>query len=119
MPLLTVVEHYVAAAMKRAETEQLEDGTIAATVPGCPGIVAFGADSHECAIELYARLEEWVKVSLMARHPLPVIDGIDLNVEANQILATYDNGATSSEDNEFYIDEQALEAAFDRRRKPA
>jgi hypothetical protein len=119
MPLLTVVEHFVAAAMNRAVTERLEDGTVAATVPACPGIVAFGADAHECATDLYARLEEWIKVSLKTGHLLPVIDGIDLNADAGQILATYHDDTAATRGSELYADENALEAAFNVRSKPA
>ncbi|MGH2583835.1 MAG: type II toxin-antitoxin system HicB family antitoxin [Dehalococcoidia bacterium] len=115
--LLTIVEHYVMAAMKHAGSEQLEDGTIAATVPECPGVVAFGADHHECATELYARLEDWVKVSLAAGYKLPVIEGIDLNTEASQILATYHDGEGTTIGGEFYPDEAELEAAFEARSK--
>lgn len=80
--------------------------------------MAFGADSHECAAELYARLEDWIRVSLMAGHRLPVIDGIDLNSEADRILPTYQGSAASSTGNHFYFDEQELAAAFERRIKP-
>jgi hypothetical protein len=116
--LLTIVEHFVMAAMKRAVPEQLEDGTIAATIPECPGVVAFGADRHECATELYARLEDWVKVSLAGGLGLPVIDGIDLNTEAGQILATYHAGDGSSIGDEFYASAEELEAAFEERSTP-
>lgn len=113
MPLLTIVEHYVTAAMERAVTEQLEDGTIVATVPGCPGVIAFGADAHECAAALYPRLIDWVKVNLAAGHALPVFAGIDLNTESGQILSTYHGEVASPLEGDFYEDGAALEAALD------
>ena|SRR5688500_130651 len=117
--LLTIVEDYVMAAMRRAIFDQLEDGTIGATVPACPGVIAFGADRHECAVELYARLVDWVKVMLAGGHALPIIDEIDLNTEASQILATYHDGAATPIDGEFYANEAELKRAFDARRKIA
>jgi predicted RNase H-like HicB family nuclease len=114
--LLTIVEDYAIAAMRRAVFELLDDGTIGATVPECPGVIAFGADRHECAVELYARLIDWVKVMLKGGHALPVLDGIDLNGEAGQILATYHDEEVTPIKGEFYADEVELERAFDERR---
>jgi hypothetical protein len=116
--LLTVVEDFVIAAMKRAVPELLNNGMIAATIAECPGVVAFGADNHECATELYARLEDWVKASLSSGFSLPVIDGIDLNAEAGRILATYHTGYGPAIGGEFYADAEELEAAFEERSKP-
>jgi hypothetical protein len=117
--LLTIVEHYITAAMNRAVPERLEDGTVAATVPECPGVIAFGADNHACATELYARLEDCVKVSLAAGQVLPVIDGIDLNTEAGQILAPYHDHEPVPSQWKFYADEDELEAAFEARSREA
>lgn len=114
MPLLTVVEDYVIAAIRHAEFEQFANGMVGATVPGCPGIVAAGADIHECARDLYARLEEWIRVSLATGQDLPVIDGIDLNSESSKLLAGYHGGAASPAHGEFYADESEFEAALDR-----
>lgn len=75
--LLTLVESYVNTAMKHAVPERLEDGTIAATVPECFGVIAFGADLRECGENLAASLEDWARVGLMTGFTLPVLDGID------------------------------------------
>ncbi|MGI8553089.1 MAG: type II toxin-antitoxin system HicB family antitoxin [Dehalococcoidia bacterium] len=112
MQLLTIVEDYVLAALRRAIIEQLEDGTVGASIPECPGVLAFGADVHKCARELYARLEDWVRVSLERGNELPVIDGINLNTEASQILASYHPGAPIPRTGTFYANEEELEAAF-------
>jgi hypothetical protein len=117
MPLLlTIVEDFAIAAMRRAHFEQLDDGTIGATVPECPGVIAFGADRHACAVELYARLIDWVRVMLAGGHPVPILDGIDLNAEAGQILATYHDAQATSITGEFYANEAEMERAFDARR---
>ena len=114
MPLLTIVEDYVCAVAKHAEVEQLEDGTIAATVPECFGIVALGADVHECWVNLCARLEDWVRVSLASGYELPVVEGIDLKSDADHILATFRDGAVPPANREFFGDEGAFQAALDR-----
>jgi hypothetical protein len=102
MQLLTIVEHYVMAAMKRAVPEQLENGIVGATIPECPGVIAFG-------------VADWVKVSLSEGNPLPEIDGIDLNSNASQIVVTYHQGDGTSLNGEFFADESALDAAFQTR----
>ena len=113
MPLLTVVEHYATAALGHAIPEDLEDGGVGATIPGFPGIIAMGADNHECAMVLYALVIEWVKVSLASGRQLPVIDGIDLNTESSHILATYHEGNMSRVRGRFFEDDAAFEAALD------
>lgn len=89
MPLLTVVEHYLFAALNIAVVETDDDGTLGAFVPACPGVLAFGADAHECALNLYRELEEWVRVSLERGYDVPEIAGINLNHDTARILATY------------------------------
>ena len=117
MPLLSIVEDYVVAAMKHAEVEWLDNGMLAATVPECFGVVATGVDVHACAVNLYARLEDWARVSLERGHSLPVIDGIDLSTDPGRILATYHGGQPEPLRGEFLRDETELQAAFDRWEK--
>ena len=114
MQLLTIVEAYVNAAMKQARVEEQEDGTVAAYVPNCGGVLAFGEDVHDCATDLYRRLSDWVRVSLERGNLLPIIGGINLNSEAGLILATYRHGPTSDSKGDFLWDEQELEEAFQR-----
>lgn len=76
-----VLSDYVADALAQAAYEKLEDGSYAGRVPPCPGMVAFGASLRECENELRSTLEDWVLVGLQLKHPLPVIQGIDLNKE--------------------------------------
>jgi hypothetical protein len=113
MGLITIVEDYVSAAMKRAGVEELEDGTLVAWVPGLEGIIVTGADRHECAEGLFDRLEDWVKVGLTRGIELPVIDGIDLNTERARALASYHPASLRStesgsagffEDGEHFMD---------------
>ena len=114
MGLITIVEDYIYAAMQHASLEQLEDGTLVAWVPGLEGVIATGANRHECSEGLYRRLEDWVKVGLARGIELPLIDGIDLNSDSSRTLATYHPDrleSARSASREFFEDsEQFLKA---------
>ena len=116
MNLTTIVEEYVAAAMRRAEAEKLDSGTIIAVVPGFGGLVATGVDPHSCAANLYGRLEEWIMVSIARGFELPVLDGIDPNSRHETLLETYDPNRIASariDPPNFYASEEEFEAALD------
>jgi predicted RNase H-like HicB family nuclease len=76
-----VLSDYVAEALAEAAYEKLEDGSYAGRIPSCAGVVAFGATLRDCENELQSTLEDWILVGLQLKHPLPVIQGIDLNKE--------------------------------------
>ena len=76
-----VLSDYVGEAMAQAAFQKLEDGSYAARIPSCAGVVAFGTSLRECENELRSTLEEWILLGLQLKHPLPIIQGIDLNKE--------------------------------------
>lgn len=76
-----ILSEYVEKVMAQAVYDKLEDGTFAGRIPPCKGVVAFGKSLRECEDELHSTLEEWILVGLKLGHPLPVIQGIDLNRE--------------------------------------
>jgi len=76
-----VLSDYVGEALAEAAFEKLEDGSYAGRIPSCTGVVAFGTTLRECENELRSTLEDWNLVGLQLKHPLPVIQGIDLNKE--------------------------------------
>ena len=76
-----VLSDYVDEALAQATYEKLEDASYGGRVPPCPGVVAFGSSLRECENELRSTLEDWILVGLQLKHPLPVIQGIDLNKE--------------------------------------
>ena len=76
-----ILSQYLDTAMGQADYDKLEDGTFAGRIPNCPGVAAFGGSLHACEEELRSTLEEWLLLGLKLRHPLPVIEGIDLNRE--------------------------------------
>ena len=81
MPIRYVLSEYLERAIAQAEFDKLEDGTFTGRIPGCKGVIAFGITLGECASELRSTLEDWLIVGLKLGHPLPVIEGIDLNKE--------------------------------------
>lgn len=113
MSLPTVVEEYIIAAIKHAVPETLEDGTIGAYVPEIPGLVAFGADVHECACNLYVHLEELVRAAVAGGMEMPVLDGVKLDVDSLQLRASYSQDAEPDTSvARFFENEEALEEAF-------
>jgi len=76
-----ILSEYIERAMTLAEFDKLEDNTFTGRIPFCKGVVAFGKTLHECEVELHSVLEDWILLGLKLRHPLPVIDSIDLNEE--------------------------------------
>ena len=79
MALRYVLSDYVAEALAEAAYEKLEDGSYAGRIPPCTGVVAFGTTLRDCKNELRSTLEDWILVGLHLKHPLPVVQGIDLN----------------------------------------
>jgi hypothetical protein len=113
MRLMPIAEEHVAAALRHAEIEQYDNGMLAVTVPGT-GTIVTAADQHTCAAELYRRLQVWVQRSLERGWSLPVFDGIDLNVDAERVLATFQPMSLpeTTAGREIYEDEEQLETAF-------
>lgn len=74
-----VLTDYVEQALSQAVYDKLVDGTFAGHIPSRKGVVGFGATLSECQDELRSTMEDWILVGLKLGHPLPVIDGIDLN----------------------------------------
>jgi predicted RNase H-like HicB family nuclease len=74
-----ILTEYVQEALERAVYDKLEDQTFAASIPPCPGVVAFAPTLHRCERELQSTLEEWILLGLKLGHALPVI-GDNLNM---------------------------------------
>jgi len=77
--VLYILTDYIDRAMAKATYDKLDDGTFAGRIPLCKGVIAFGNTLRECENELRSTLEDWLLVGLKLSHPIPVIEGIDLN----------------------------------------
>lgn len=116
MQLVTAVEEYIIAALHRAVAEPCAGGGVAATIPEFPGIVGAGDDAHECTRDLYVHLESWVWRCLKRGYALPVLDGMDLSMNAPALLDTYHPGRPdrdSEPGNRFFADSEQFLAALD------
>ena len=72
---------YIQQAMAQAVYEDLGDGTYGGDIPPCIGVFALGDTLLECQEELQSVLEDWILTGLRWGDPMPVVAGIDLNVE--------------------------------------
>jgi predicted RNase H-like HicB family nuclease len=77
-----MLTEYIAAAMKRATYEILEeDGTYYGEIPECPGVWANAETSENCRRELQEVLEGWIILGLQKGDSIPELDGISLTSE--------------------------------------
>ncbi len=76
-----IISSYIERAMAQAEYDKLEDGSFAGRIPTCKGVIAFSSTLRDCETELHATLEDWLLVGFKLNHPLPILDGINLNRE--------------------------------------
>jgi predicted RNase H-like HicB family nuclease len=75
---------YIAAAMRHARYEILpDDGTYYGEIPGLQGVYANADTLEACRDLLQGVLEGWILLGLHLHHPLPPVDGIDLNIKAS------------------------------------
>ena len=70
---------YLQRAMRHAKYEIMEHGRFFGTIPDCQGAWAEADTLEACREELQSVLEGWLLLGLQLGHPLPIIDGIDLN----------------------------------------
>jgi predicted RNase H-like HicB family nuclease len=76
-----VLSDYVERALGLASYDKLADASFAGRIPPCAGVIAFGKTLKDCQEELRSTLEDWILLGLKLGHQLPIIDGIDLNLQ--------------------------------------
>ena len=72
---------YIQRAMRHAHYELMENGRFFGSIPECRGAWGEGGSLEECREELAGAFEAWIIAALRHGDPLPVLDGIDLNVK--------------------------------------
>ena len=73
---------YIQAAMRKAHYEILPDGEgYFGGITDLQGVWANADTLEACREELQEVLEEWIIVGLKMGTPIPVIDGIELNIK--------------------------------------
>ena len=73
-----MLTEYIAAALRRAAYDKLEDGTFYGEIPGIQGVFANESTLEECRRELQSTLEDWLVFSLANNFPIPSVDGVQL-----------------------------------------
>ena len=77
-----MLTNYIRNAMKRAKYEILpDDGSIYGEIPGFEGVYANADNLEDCREELEDVLGEWILLRVYKNLPLPIVDGIDLNIK--------------------------------------
>jgi predicted RNase H-like HicB family nuclease len=77
-----MIREYLGAAMKRARYEILtDDGTYYGEIPGFDGVYSNAPQLEECRNLLEEILEEWLLLSLSRGLPVPIVDGLDLEIK--------------------------------------
>ena len=73
---------YIHAAMRQAHYESLPDGEgYFGKIEGLEGVWANAETLEACRKELREVLEEWIVLGLKMGHPIPAIDGIELQIK--------------------------------------
>jgi predicted RNase H-like HicB family nuclease len=73
-----VLTDYIAAAMRQARYEILDDGNYYGWIPGFAGVFASQTTLEATRRELQSVLEGWILLGLRFGDGLPLVDGIDL-----------------------------------------
>jgi len=77
-----MLRDYIKAAMKSATYEIIEDdSTFFGHVPEIEGAWGNADTLEECRDDLESAIEGWLLVSFQQKLPVPIIDGIDLNLK--------------------------------------
>ncbi len=77
-----MISRYILTALNTALFERTEDGIVFGSIPDCPGVWATGDDEQTCRRELQEVFEDWLLLKLRDGDLMPVISGIDLNLQA-------------------------------------
>jgi predicted RNase H-like HicB family nuclease len=75
-----MLREYLKATLQTARYEVMADGCYWGEVPPLPGVWAAADTPEACREHLAEAAEEWLLVSYWLHHPLPVLGGIDPNL---------------------------------------
>ena len=74
-----MLTNYIQAALRLAQYEILEDQTFYGEIPGLQGVYANATTLESCREQLQEVLKGWLILGLRLGHPLPEIEGIQLD----------------------------------------
>jgi predicted RNase H-like HicB family nuclease len=75
-----MLQEYIQNALQNSKYKMLEDGTWFVEIPGFEGVWANGNTVENCRMELIEVMEEWLILKLKDNDPVPVVNGIDINI---------------------------------------
>ena len=75
-----MLAEYIDKAMQHAHIEQIEDGTYYGSIPEFPGVWSNAESEEASRRELREVLEGWILLQIADHTPLPVVDGMSLEV---------------------------------------
>ncbi len=75
-----MITNYIAAALKRAKYEVVDDGVFCATVPGLRGVIASAGSVEACRSQLAEVIEAWILVRVARGLRVPAVDGLTVQV---------------------------------------
>jgi predicted RNase H-like HicB family nuclease len=76
-----MLSEYLRLAMRRAHYEFLDEQEgFSGEIQGFEGLLAQGATLEECREELANTLEDWLLFRISRHLPIPVIDGMNLEI---------------------------------------
>lgn len=78
-----MLSEYVAAALRHAHYELMEDGEFWGEIPELQGVWAKGNTLEACREELREVVEDWLLVRLRREKTVPPVDGISLEPHAS------------------------------------
>ena len=72
---------YIQNALRQAKYEILDgDGSFYGEISACNGVYANASTLEECREQLLEVLEEWILFRIYKNFPLPIVDGIELEI---------------------------------------
>ena len=80
-----MLSNYIRSAMQGATYEMLDNGTFYGEIPDCQGVWANEDTLEACRDELQSVLEDWMLARISDRLALPVLDGINLNPQQQEV----------------------------------
>lgn len=83
-----LLTEYIHTAMSQAVYEILaDDGSYFGKIPGLQGVWANADTLSQCQQELQSALEGWILLGLHQRQPIPILNGLDLNPQSQEVAA--------------------------------
>lgn len=76
-----MLQKYIQNALKNSKYKMLEDGTWFVEIPGFEGVWANSITVEDCRLELIEVLGEWLILKFKDNDPVPVVDGMDVNIK--------------------------------------